>query len=130
MVSGVRADPAGAAAGRRCAAADEPIRNRMMLALAYDAALRREELCLLGTEGVDPGRRMLRIKAENTKNRLERVVPYSAATGVLLGMTCQAIAGLLASTAPPSASPPATPPPCSPARAPPSPPPAPHPHPA
>ena len=25
--------------------ADEPIRNRVMLALAYDAALRREELC-------------------------------------------------------------------------------------
>ena len=55
-----------------------------MLALAYDAALRREELCLLGTEDIDPGRRTLRVKAENTKNRMERVVPYSAATGVLL----------------------------------------------
>ncbi|MGH3259846.1 MAG: tyrosine-type recombinase/integrase [Streptosporangiaceae bacterium] len=66
------------------AAAGEPIRNRVMLALAYDAALRRGELCLLGTEDVDPGRRTLRIKAETTKNRLERVVPYSAATGVLL----------------------------------------------
>ena len=41
-------------------AADEPVRNRVMLALAYDAALRREELCLLGTEDVDPGRRTLR----------------------------------------------------------------------
>ncbi|TMR91573.1 hypothetical protein EJK15_49360, partial [Nonomuraea basaltis] len=65
-------------------AADEPIRNRVMLALAYDAALRREELCLLGTEDLDPAQRTLRIKAENTKNRLERVVPYSAPTGVLL----------------------------------------------
>ena len=65
-------------------AADEPVRNRVMLALAYDAALRREELCLLGTEDVDPGRRTLRVKAENTKNRMERVVPYSAPTGVLL----------------------------------------------
>ena len=55
-----------------------------MLALAYDAALRREELCLLGTEDIDPGRRTLRVKAENTKNRTERLVPYSAATGVLL----------------------------------------------
>ena len=55
-----------------------------MLALAYDAALRREELCLLGSEDLDPGQRMLRIKAEHTKNRLERVVPYSAPTGVLL----------------------------------------------
>ena len=65
-------------------AAGEPARNRVMLALAYDAALRREELCLLGTEDVDPGQRMLRVKAENTKNRMERVVPYSAPTGVLL----------------------------------------------
>jgi integrase/recombinase XerD len=65
-------------------AADEPIRNRVMLALAYDAALRREELCSLDSEDIDPGQRMLRIKAEHTKNRLERVVPYSAPTGVLL----------------------------------------------
>ena len=66
------------------AAAGERIRNRVMLALAYDAALRREELCSLDSEDLDPGQRMLRIKAEHTKNRLERVVPYSAPTGVLL----------------------------------------------
>ncbi|XVQ83195.1 tyrosine-type recombinase/integrase [Microbispora siamensis] len=65
-------------------AADEPIRNRVMLALAYDSALRREELCLLRTDDLDPAHRTLRIRAETTKNRLERVVPYSAATGVLL----------------------------------------------
>jgi integrase/recombinase XerD len=65
-------------------AAREPIRNRVMLALAYDAALRREELCSLNTDDLDPGQRMLRIRAQNTKNRLERMVPYSAATGVLL----------------------------------------------
>ena len=65
-------------------AADEPIRNRVMLALAYDAALRREELCSLDSGDIDPGQRMLRIRAEHTKNRLERVVPYSAPTGVLL----------------------------------------------
>ena len=65
-------------------AADEPIRNRVMLALAYDAALRREELCSLDSEDLDPGQRTLRIKAGHTKNRLERVVPYSAPTGVLL----------------------------------------------
>jgi integrase/recombinase XerD len=62
----------------------EPIRNRVMLALAYDAALRREELCSLRTEDLDPVHRTLRIRAETTKNRRERVVPYSAATGVLL----------------------------------------------
>lgn len=65
-------------------AALEPARNRVMLALAYDAALRREELCLLRTDDLDPGHRTLRVRAETTKNRLERIVPYSAATGVLL----------------------------------------------
>ena len=55
-----------------------------MLALAYDAALRREELCSLRTDDLDPAHRMLRVRAETTKNRLERVVPYSASTGVLL----------------------------------------------
>ena len=62
----------------------EPARNRVMLALAYDAALRREELCSLRTDDLDPAHRMLRVRAETTKTRRERVVPYSAPTGVLL----------------------------------------------
>jgi integrase/recombinase XerD len=62
----------------------EPVRNRVMLALAYDAALRREELCSLQTSDLDPAHRTLRVRAETTKNRRERVVPYSAATGELL----------------------------------------------
>jgi integrase/recombinase XerD len=62
----------------------ESARNRLMLALAYDAALRREELCALRTDDIDPARRMLRVRAETTKNRLERIVPYSAPTGLLL----------------------------------------------
>lgn len=66
------------------AASHERVRNRLMLALAYDAALRREELCSLETDDVDPAHRTLRVRAETTKNRRERVVPYSAATGVLL----------------------------------------------
>jgi len=65
-------------------AAKEPVRNRVMLALAYDAGLRREELCSLRTDDLDPARRTLRVRAETTKNRLERVVPYSAATSVVL----------------------------------------------
>ena len=65
-------------------AAREPVRNRLMLALAYDAALRREELCSLRTDDLDPARRLLRVRAETTKNHLERVVPYSAPSGVLL----------------------------------------------
>jgi integrase len=55
-----------------------------MLALAYDAALRREELCLLRTDDLDPAFRSLRVRAETTKNRRERVTLYSAATGELL----------------------------------------------
>lgn len=64
---------------------DETARNRLMFALAYDAALRREELCALRTDDLDPAHRMLRVRAETTKNRRERAVPYSAATGQLLG---------------------------------------------
>jgi integrase/recombinase XerD len=63
---------------------DEPARNRVMFALAYDAALRREELCSLRTDDLDPAHRTLRVRAETTKTRRERVVPYSAPTGVLL----------------------------------------------
>jgi integrase/recombinase XerD len=62
----------------------EPLRTRLMLALAYDAALRREELCRLQTDDVDPAFRTLRVRAETTKTRRSRVVPYSVATGMLL----------------------------------------------
>lgn len=65
-------------------ASKEPVRNRVMLALAYDEALRREKLCWLRTDDLDPAHRTLRVRAETTKNRLERVVPYSVSTGVLL----------------------------------------------
>ncbi len=61
----------------------EPIRNRVMLALAYDAGLRREELCTLSTADIDPAQRTLHIRAEHTKNRQGRVVPYSSTTGAL-----------------------------------------------
>jgi integrase len=65
-------------------AAAESGRNRLMLALAYDAGLRREELCGLRTDDLDPAHRTLRVRAETTKNRRERVVPYSASSGALL----------------------------------------------
>lgn len=61
-----------------------PLRTRLMLALAYDAGLRREELCSLRTDDLDPAYRTLRVRAETTKNLRARVVPYSAATGMLL----------------------------------------------
>lgn len=66
------------------AARQEPLRNRLMLAFSYDAALRREELCSLETGDLDPSRQMLRIRAETTKNRCERIVPYSKTTSTLL----------------------------------------------
>jgi integrase/recombinase XerD len=65
------------------AARSEPLRNRVMLALAYDAALRREELCSLEVGDLDPAQRLIRIRAETTKNRQERIVPYAAATSPL-----------------------------------------------
>src|SRR5579859_1899213 len=64
-------------------ARQEPVRNKVMLALAYDSALRREELCALQVEDIDPARRLLHIRAETTKNRQARVVPYSSATAEL-----------------------------------------------
>jgi site-specific recombinase XerD len=60
------------------------IRDRTMFAFAYDAALRREELCLLRSDDLDPAHRTVRIRAETTKTRRQRVVPYSASCGVLL----------------------------------------------
>jgi integrase/recombinase XerD len=66
-------------------AAKEPIRNRLMLAMSYDAGLRREELCLLETSDIDPSRRTIRVRAETTKSRRSRVLPYSVTTDELFG---------------------------------------------
>lgn len=64
--------------------AGESPRNRCMFTLAYDAALRREELCQLRSDDIDPAHRMLRIRSETTKSRRERVLPYSSVSGELL----------------------------------------------
>jgi integrase len=55
-----------------------------MLALAYDAGLRREELCGLESGDLQPAHRLLRVRAETSKSRQDRIVPYSETTGVLL----------------------------------------------
>jgi len=65
------------------AARKEHARNRLMLALSYDAGLRREELCSLTTNDLDPAHRLVTVRAETTKNRCARVVPYSAPTAQL-----------------------------------------------
>jgi integrase/recombinase XerD len=59
------------------------LRSRLMFAMSYDAALRRHELVTLDTTDIDPAHRLIRIRAEHTKNRCERVVPYSAPTAQL-----------------------------------------------
>ena len=46
--------------------------------------LRREELCSLATGDIDPARRLVHVRAETTKGRRARVVPYSVPTGALL----------------------------------------------
>lgn len=65
------------------AAKGETPRNRLMLAIAYDAGLRREELCALETADIDPAYRQIRVRAETTKNMMERIVPYSEPTSIL-----------------------------------------------
>jgi integrase/recombinase XerD len=66
------------------AARTEPLRNQLMLDLAYDGALRREELCTLESGDLDPAHREVRIRAEVTKGRTERLVRYTEQTGQLL----------------------------------------------
>jgi integrase/recombinase XerD len=63
---------------------EAPLRTRCMAAFAYDAGLRREELCSLHSSDLDPAQRMVRVRAEVAKGSRERVVPYSATTGELL----------------------------------------------
>lgn len=66
----------GAWLGLLEAASAERSRTRVMLALAYDAALRREELCRLRVADLDPGRRTLWVSAPG---RAGRAVPLSPA---------------------------------------------------
>jgi len=59
-------------------AADESRRNQLMLLLAYTCALRREELCALTMADVTLAPRGVRVRAEATKGRRERFVPFTA----------------------------------------------------
>ncbi|HBE3007764.1 TPA: tyrosine-type recombinase/integrase [Escherichia coli] len=52
------------------------LRDRLMLALAYFGALRRAEVTALTLEDIDPAHRLIRIRAEITKSRRERVVCF------------------------------------------------------
>lgn len=60
------------------------LRDRLMLALAYYGALRRAEVASLMLEDIDPAHRLIRVRAETTKNRRERIVCYSSAVTPVL----------------------------------------------
>ena len=57
---------------------------RLMLALTYYGALRRSEVTSLSIEDFDFAHRLIRIRAETTKSRRERMVCYSQAVTPVL----------------------------------------------
>lgn len=63
---------------------NEPLRNQLMLAFAYDGALRREEVCGIAIQDISPGDQLLTVRPEVSKSHYPRVVPYSDATQALL----------------------------------------------
>lgn len=65
------------------AAQEEPLRNRLMVALAYDGALRREELMGLHVGDFEPAYSLIRLRAVTTKSKRSREVSYGTATAQL-----------------------------------------------
>jgi integrase/recombinase XerD len=63
---------------------EESLRNQVLLLLAYDGALRRQELITLEISDFDFAYRQVRIRAEHAKNARERVVGYGKMTSRLL----------------------------------------------
>lgn len=63
--------------------AQEPLRNRLMVALAYDGALRREELVQLAVEDFEPAHLLIHLRAETTKSQRAREVSFGTATSQL-----------------------------------------------
>ena len=52
-----------------------------MLALAYDAGLRRGELCALQIGDIDPSSQLLKLRAETTKNQSRTGSPLFGGNG-------------------------------------------------
>ena len=63
---------------------EEAVRNQVLLLLAYDGALRRQELVTLDIGDFDVAYRQVRIRAEHAKNGRERVIGYGQVTSRLL----------------------------------------------
>ena len=61
-----------------------PVRDRLMFMLAYDGALRRNELVTLRLDDFDFSTRQITVRAEHSKGGYERTVIYSSATGAVL----------------------------------------------
>jgi len=62
----------------------DSVRNRLMLLLAYDGALRRGELLSLEVADIDPPYHLISVRAEHAKNGAGRVVTYSGPTDLAL----------------------------------------------
>jgi site-specific recombinase XerD len=65
------------------AVAEEPFRNRLMFAFAYDGALRRQEVCGIEIRDINPADSFLTVRAEVSKSYSDRLVPYSEETSDL-----------------------------------------------
>lgn len=64
--------------------AELTLRNRLMLLVAYEGALRREECSKICIDDIDLANREILIRAENSKSKRDRIVPYSPETGNLM----------------------------------------------
>lgn len=64
--------------------AASPLRDRLMLALTYYGAMRRSEITSLCVDDLDFAHRLIRVRAETTKSRRERIVCYSPAVAPVL----------------------------------------------
>ncbi len=62
----------------------ESTRNQLMILLAYDGALRREELVSLRVDDFDWSARFVTIRPETSKSGWQRTVTYSHSTAALL----------------------------------------------
>jgi integrase/recombinase XerD len=62
----------------------EPLRNRLMVAMAYDGALRREELVQIEIDDLEPAHALIHLRAETTKTKRARYVAFGTGTGQLL----------------------------------------------
>ncbi len=62
----------------------ESLRNQVMVLLAYEGALRRQELLGLRVEDIDLGTGLVKVRPELSKTGIRRTVTFSAATGTLL----------------------------------------------